>query len=290
MTPGQRFRQALLGTKPLQIVGAPNALCALMATSAGHCAIYLSGAAVANGSFALPDLGITGITDTVTEARRITAVTNTPLLVDIDCGWGSTLSIARGTRELEQAGVAAIHIEDQIQAKRCGHRPDKQIVDIKTMQARINAVAANRGDNGLYIIARTDAYACEGADGVITRAADYLSAGAEAIFIDAVPSLAEFTRLSAAIKAPLLANMTEFGMTDILTRDQLHRAGIAMALYPLTAFRAMNHAAQRAYKHLHECGDQHALLDSMQTREQLYNHLNYLELEGQQDLERRSYE
>jgi methylisocitrate lyase len=274
-TPGQRFRAALDREKPLQIAGTINAFTALLAERAGFQAIYLSGAGVANASHGLPDLGVTDLHDVLEDIRRITSATSLPLLVDVDTGWGSALSIERTTKELIRAGAAALHIEDQISAKRCGHRPGKALVDQADMCDRVSAVAQSRTDKAFYVIARTDAIASEGIDAAIMRANAYVAAGADAIFAEAVTSLNAFRRLTQEIKAPILANITEFGQTPLLTRDELAQAQVAMALYPLSAFRAMNAAAQRVYKALRDQGTQAGLLDQMMTRQELYEVLGY---------------
>lgn len=264
-----------MASQPLQVVGVPNALCAMMAAKRGHKALYLSGACVANAAFGLPDLGLTGLTDTLCEARRITAVTDVPLLVDCDTGWGSNLCLARAVRELEATGVAAIHIEDQAHIKRCGHRPNKLLVSIEDMVARILSATGARRSEDFYIIARTDSFADEGLESVIARCNAYVEAGADAVFADALISAGDFKTLAGAMDVPILANMTEFGCTELLSLEQLRELGVGMALYPLTAFRVMNHAADIAYKTLKLDGDQCALTGQMQNREQLYKLLDY---------------
>lgn len=268
-----------MANQPLQVVGAPNALCAMMAAKQGHLALYLSGACVANAAFGLPDLGLTGFTDTLCEARRITAVTDVPLLVDCDTGWGSNLSLARAVRELEAAGVAAIHIEDQVHTKRCGHRPNKLLVPIEDMAVRIRTAVGARRSEDFFIMARTDSFAGEGLASVIARCKAYVEAGADAVFADALASQSDFKALADAIDAPILANMTEFGCTDLLSLQQLRELGVSMALYPLTAFRMMNAAADIAYKNLKVGGDQRALIGQMQSRDQLYELLDYYRCE-----------
>lgn len=276
---GRRFREALAANQPLQVVGAPNALCAMMAAKQGHLALYLSGACVANAAFGLPDLGLTGFTDTLCEARRITAVTDVPLLVDCDTGWGSNLSLARAVRELEAAGVAAIHVEDQVHTKRCGHRPNKLLVPTEDMVARIQAAVGARRSEDFFIMARTDSFAGEGLASVIARCKTYIEAGADAVFADALASQSDFKALADAIDAPILANMTEFGCTDLLSLQQLRELGVSMALYPLTAFRMMNAAADIAYKNLKVGGGQRELIGQMQSRDQLYELLDYYRCE-----------
>lgn len=285
-SPGQRFRNALSIEQPLQIAGAINPLCAMLAAKAGFRAIYLSGAGVANASHGLPDLGVTNLNDVLCDARRITAACSLPLLVDIDTGWGSELSIRRTVQELEQAGVAAVHIEDQVAAKRCGHRPGKQLVDSREMQARVQAAVASRRDPAFVIMARTDAVAVEGLEAAIARARAYVEAGADMIFAEAIETLDGFRQFSQAVAVPILANMTEFGRTPLLSLDQLRSAGVAMALYPLTAFRAMNAAAQTAYQTLRSCGTQASILDQLQTRQQLYELLDYHAAEQKLDEQR----
>jgi len=283
MTPGARFRQALASERPLQIAGTINAYCALLAQKAGFKAIYLSGAGVANASFALPDLGVTTLNDVLEDARRITRATDLPLLVDIDTGFGSAFSIARTIRDMIQVGVAAVHIEDQVQAKRCGHRPGKALVEANEMCDRIKAAVDARTEDTFVLMARTDAHAVEGLDRAIERARAYVEAGADMIFAEALGSLDEYKTFAVAIKVPVLANLTEFGKTPLFTVDQMREANVAMLLYPLTAFRMMSHAAESAYRALKQSGTQKSLLDQMQTREQLYATLGYHEYEKKLD-------
>ena len=282
-SPGQRFRDALQVEQPLQIAGTINALCALQAAKAGFRALYLSGAGVANASHGLPDLGITNLNDVVSDASRITAACALPLLVDIDTGWGTELIIRRAVRELERVDVAGIHIEDQVPAKRCGHRPGKRLVDIDEMQARVRAAVSSRQDPAFVIMARTDAVAVEGIDAAITRAAAYVAAGADMIFAEAGQTLDDYRRFTQAIPVPVLANITEFGKTPLFTLDELKSAGVQMALYPLTAFRAMNAAARLAYETLRRHGTQSSILGTLQTREQLYELLDYYSAEQRVD-------
>lgn len=282
-SPGTRFREALAAHQPLQIVGTINAYCAMLAERAGHQAIYLSGAGVANASYGLPDLGMTSLNDVLEDVRRITATSALPLLVDIDTGWGGALNIARTIREMEGAGAAAVHIEDQVAQKRCGHRPNKAIVSQAEMVDRIKAATDARTDEDFFIIARTDAFQQEGIDGAIARAAACIEAGADGIFAEAVGTLDDFAAFAKALDAPILANMTEFGRTPSFHVDQLATAGCGMALYPLSAFRAMSRAAQSVYTDILEHGDQTRSLDSMQTREELYNVLGYHEFEQKLD-------
>lgn len=285
-SPGNRFRALLQTEYPLQIVGAINALGAMQAERAGFQAIYLSGAGVSNASHGLPDLGITSLNDVVSDAARITAACSLPLLVDIDTGWGTELTIKRAIRELERVGVAAVHMEDQVAAKRCGHRPGKELVDTSEMQARVAAAAANRRNPAFVVMARTDAVAVEGIDAAIQRAKDYVSAGADMIFAEAVETLDDFRRFSDAVQVPVLANLTEFGRTPYFTLQQLQSAGVQMALYPLTAFRAMNAAAKIAYETIRTTGSQQSILDKLQTRDELYQILNYLNAEKRVDQQR----
>lgn len=273
---GARFRQTLASEKPLQIVGAINANHALLARRAGYRALYLSGGGVAAGSLGMPDLGIINLDDVLIDVRRITDVCDLPLLVDIDTGFGpSAFNIARTVKSLIKAGAAACHIEDQAGAKRCGHRPGKQIVSVDEMTDRVKAAADARTDPDFYLIARTDAIATEGVDAAIERAQRCLEAGADAIFAEAVRDLETYRRFVDAIGAPVLANITEFGQTPLFTRDELAGAGVAMALYPLSAFRAMNKAAENVYQSIRRDGHQKAVVDSMQTREELYDRINY---------------
>ena len=285
-SPGNRFRTLLQTEKPLQIVGAINAISAMQAARAGFKAIYLSGAGVANASHGLPDLGITSLNDVLVDAARITAACSLPLLVDIDTGWGTELTIRRAIRELERIGVAAIHLEDQVAEKRCGHRPGKELVDTTEMQARVEAAVASRLDPSFVVMARTDAVAVEGVEAAIQRSKDYVIAGADMIFAEAVESIEDFRRFSDAVHVPVLANLTEFGRTPYFTLQQLQSAGVKMALYPLTAFRAMNAAAKLTYETIQETGSQHSILDRLQTRDELYQILNYLMLEKQVDKQR----
>jgi len=285
-SPGLRFRKLVQVEKPLQIVGAINALCAMQALRAGFQALYLSGAGVANASHGLPDLGITSLNDVLDDAARITAACSLPLLVDIDTGWGTELTIQRAIRELERVGVAAIHMEDQVAAKRCGHRPGKNLVELEEMQARVRAAVNSRKDPDFVIMARTDAVSVEGVDAAIRRANAYVAAGADMIFAEAVETLDDFRRFSQEVKVPLLANLTEFGRTPLFTLAQLDDAGVQMALYPLTAFRAMNAAAKSTYETIRINGSQQSMLNSLQTRDELYEVLNYLSAEKRVDQQR----
>lgn len=284
-TSGLRFRQAVDAERPLQVVGVINAYCARLAERAGFRALYLSGAGVANASFGLPDLGMTSLTDVLEDARRITSTTELPLLVDCDTGWGSSLTIARTVREMTRAGVAAIHLEDQVDAKRCGHRPGKQLVLTEVMVNRLKAAVDTRSDADFVIIARTDAAAREGLDAAIERAARYVEAGADMIFAEALTDAAQYQRFTQALSVPVLANMTEFGRSPLLTVDELKNAGIRLVLYPLTAFRAMSAAAVHVYETVRANGTQAELLTSMQTREALYEVLDYHSFEARLDRE-----
>lgn len=283
LSPGRRFRDALSIERPLQIAGAVNAYSAMQAERAGFRALYLSGAGVANASHGLPDLGATNLNDVLQDASRITAACALPLLVDIDTGWGAELCIQRAIRELERAGVAGVHIEDQVSAKRCGHRPGKQLVDTEEMQARLRAAVAGRHNPEFVIMARTDAVNVEGLDSAIERARAYLAVGADMIFAEAVESLEDFQRVCQSVDAPVLANMTEFGRTPTFNLDELRSVGVRMALYPLTAFRAMNAAAKLAYETIRWQGTQASIIDTLQTREQLYEVLDYHTAEQRMD-------
>ncbi len=284
-SPGERFRQAVDEERPLQVAGVIDAYCARLAERAGFRALYLSGAGVANASFGLPDLGMTTLNDVLEDARRVTGTTELPLLVDCDTGWGSPLIIARTVREMARAGVAAIHLEDQVDTKRCGHRPGKQLVTTEVMVDRLKAAVDARVDPAFVIMARTDAAAGEGLAAAIERANRYVEAGADMVFAEALTDAEHFRRFAAAVSVPVLANMTEFGRTPLLTLDELRAAGIRLVLYPLTAFRAMNAAASRVYQTLRTHGDQTSLLPEMQTRDELYDVLDYHAFERQLDRE-----
>jgi methylisocitrate lyase len=274
-SPGARLRSAVETERPLQVAGTINAYSALLAEQAGFRAIYLSGAGVANASFALPDLGITTLNDVLEDARRITRATDLPLLVDADTGFGSAFSIARTIRDMTAAGVAGVHLEDQVQAKRCGHRPGKALVEAGEMVDRIKAAVDARTDDAFVIMARTDAHAVEGLQQAIDRSTKYVAAGADMIFAEALSSLEEFKQFTAAVRVPVLANLTEFGKTPLFTIEEMRKAGVGLVLYPLTAFRMMSAAALRAYATLRKQGTQKDLLGEMQTREQLYQALDY---------------
>lgn len=281
---GEKFRTALKSESPLQVIGTINANHALLAKRAGYRAIYLSGGGVAAGSLGVPDLGITTLEDVLVDVRRITAVCDLPLLVDIDTGFGpSAFNIQRTIRSLIDAGAAAAHMEDQIGAKRCGHRPNKEVVSTTEMVDRIKAAVIARGSDSFYLIARTDAVAVEGLDSAIARAKAYVDAGADAIFAEAIRTLEDYKRFTTEIKVPVLANITEFGLTPLFTIDELRGAGIAMALYPLSAFRAMNKAAEHVYQVIRKEGTQKSVLGEMQTREELYERINYYEYEKSLD-------
>lgn len=282
---GLRFRQGVETERPLQVVGVINAYCARLADRAGFRALYLSGAGVANASFGLPDLGVTSLNDVLEDARRITAATDLPLLVDCDTGWGSSLMIARTVREMVRANVAAIHLEDQVEQKRCGHRPGKQLVTTEAMVNRLKAAVDARSNEQFVIMARTDAAANEGVDAAIERAARYVEAGANMIFAEALTEPAQYRKFTSAIDVPVLANMTEFGRSPLLTVTELKELGVRLALYPLTAFRAMSEAAVRVYDTVRSTGTQASLLSTMQTREGLYEVLDYYNLEARLDRE-----
>jgi methylisocitrate lyase len=282
--PGAKFLKALSAESPLQIVGTINANHALLAEQAGYKAIYLSGGGVAAGSLGVPDLGITTLEDVLIDVRRIVNVTKLPLLVDIDTGFGpSAFNIQRTITSLIAAGAAAAHIEDQVGAKRCGHRPNKELVSKQEMVDRISAAVSAKGDNSFVIMARTDAIAVEGLDAAIDRAKAYVQAGATMIFPEAIGDLETYKKFADAVKVPILANITEFGLTPMFTTGELKSANVAMALYPLSAFRAMNKAASNVYQTIKQSGTQKELLDKMQTRDELYQSINYYEYEKSLD-------
>ena len=281
---GEKFRNALAQEKPLQIVGTINANHALLAERAGYRAIYLSGGGVAAGSLGLPDLGISTLEDVLVDVRRIVNVCPLPLLVDIDTGFGpSAFNIARTITSLISAGAAAAHIEDQVGAKRCGHRPNKELVAEAEMVDRVSAAVDARGDDPFVIIARTDAIAVEGMDAAIERAQAYVAAGADAIFPEAIRDLDSYKKFTDAVSVPVLANITEFGLTPLFTVAELRSAGVDMALYPLSAFRAMNKAAENVFEVIRREGTQKSVIDTMQTREELYERINYYEFEKSLD-------
>jgi len=281
---GAAFRKAVQEESPLQVVGAINANHALLAKRAGFRAIYLSGGGVAAGSLGLPDLGISNLDDVLVDVRRITDVCDLPLLVDIDTGFGaSAFNVARSVRSLAKAGAAACHIEDQVGAKRCGHRPGKEIVGLGEMVDRVKAAADARIDPDFVIMARTDALAVEGLDAAIERAVACVEAGADMIFPEAITSLEMYKQFADAVKVPVLANITEFGATPLFTLDELKSANVAMALYPLSAFRAMNRAAENVYNAIRRDGTQRDVLDTMQTRAELYDRIDYHSYEQKLD-------
>lgn len=273
--PGKLFREALAQEKPLQIVGVINAYAAVMAEHVGYRALYLSGAGVANACYGLPDLGMTSLDNVLEEIRRITSVTSLPLLVDADTGWGHELNIARTVQAFIKAGAAGMHIEDQVANKRCGHRPDKKIVPIDEMVARLCAAVSAKSDADFIVMARTDALASEGLAAAIDRAKAYVEAGADMIFAEAVTSLDDYRLFVQETHVPVLANITEFGRTPLFTREELASCGVAMALYPLSAFRAMSKAALDVYQSIRQEGTQKHVVDNMQTRAELYQLLNY---------------
>ena len=280
---GARFRQAVEDERPLQVVGTVNAYCALLAERQGFRALYLSGAGVANASFAQPDLGITTLNDVLEDVRRITGATSLPLLVDADTGWGTAFHIARTVKEMIRAGAAALHIEDQAQAKRCGHRPNKQLVPGDEMVDRIKAAVDARTDRQFVVMARTDALAGEGMEAALERVRRYVEAGADMVFPEALRTLEDYRAFCGAADAPVLANLTEFGRTPLFSVEELRGCGVGLALYPLSAFRAMSRAAVEVYRAIREEGTQRGLTDRMQTREQLYDVLRYHDYERKLD-------
>ncbi|EGN2617404.1 methylisocitrate lyase [Salmonella enterica] len=283
-SPGQAFRAALTKENPLQIVGAINANHALLAQRAGYQAIYLSGGGVAAGSLGLPDLGISTLDDVLTDIRRITDVCPLPLLVDADIGFGSSaFNVARTVKAITKAGAGALHIEDQVGAKRCGHRPNKAIVSKEEMVDRIRAAVDARTDPNFVIMARTDALAVEGLEAALDRAQAYVEAGADMLFPEAITELSMYRQFADVAQVPILANITEFGATPLFTTDELRSANVAMALYPLSAFRAMNRAAEKIYTVLRQEGTQKRVIDIMQTRNELYESINYYQYEEKLD-------
>lgn len=283
LTPGGRLRAALKEERPLQVVGTINAYAAILAEAAGFRALYLSGAGVANASHGLPDLGMTNLTDVLEEVRRLTAATSLPLLVDADTGFGGALMIGRTVRELERAGAAGLHLEDQVAAKRCGHRPGKQLVEAAEMVDRIKAAVDARTDSAFVVMARTDALAIEGLAAAVERACRYREAGADMLFPEALGELDHYRRFAEATGLPVLANLTEFGRTPLFTLEELRGAGVALALYPLSAFRAMSAAALRVYRAIREEGTQRGVVDTMQSRDELYRLLGYHAFEERLD-------
>jgi methylisocitrate lyase len=280
---GARFRAALKAEKPLQIIGAINAYHAMLATQTGFKALYLSGGGVAAGSLGLPDLGISTLEDVLIDVRRITDAVDTPLLVDIDTGWGGAFNIARSVKSIAKAGAAAVHIEDQVSAKRCGHRPNKAIVSLEEMVDRVKAAVDAKPDADFVVMARTDALAVEGLQSAIDRACACVEAGADMIFPEAMTELSMYKQFAAAVKVPVLANITEFGSTPLFTVDELRTADVSMVLYPLSAFRAMNHAALKVYQAMRKDGTQQNVIGLMQSRAELYDYLGYHAFEQKLD-------
>jgi methylisocitrate lyase len=283
LSAGERLRAAVAAERPLQVVGAVNAYTALLAERSGFRALYLSGAGVANASFGLPDLGITSLNDVCEDVRRMTSATDLPLLVDADTGWGAAFNIARTTHDLIRSGAAGMHLEDQVQAKRCGHRPGKALVSAVEMVDRLKAAVDARQDPAFVIMARTDAHAVEGQAAAIERALQYVEAGADMIFAEALTTLDEYREFTAQVTVPVLANITEFGKTPLFTVDELASVGVALALYPLSAFRAMSKAALEVYGELRRTGTQQGVVDRMQTRTELYDVLGYHDYEQKLD-------
>ena len=283
MTQGKKFRDAIKNTSPLVIPGAINAYSAKLAERANYKAIYLSGSGVAAASYGLPDLGVTSLEDVLIDAKRITAATELPLLVDIDTGWGDSSEVSNTIVEMQNAGVAAVHIEDQIFDKRCGHRPNKQIVSVAEMQERLKAAVDAKKDESFFIMARTDALASEGIEKAIERCSEYLKVGVDGIFFEAAVSLDEYKEFKKNFSAPLLANITEFGKTPLFTQKELSDVGVDIVLYPLSAFRAMSLSAEKIYNSIIKEGTQEPLLDIMQSREELYEILDYYNFEKQLD-------
>ena len=281
--PGELFRQAIAEERPLQLVGVINAYAAVMAEAAGFRAAYLSGSGVATASYGLPDLGMTTLDNVAEDVRRITAAVSLPLLVDADTGWGGAFMIARTVKELSKAGAAGIHIEDQVQAKRCGHRPGKQVVSTREMCDRVKAAVDAKPYAEFVVMARTDAIAAEGVEAGIERAVAYRDAGADMIFAEAVTDPSDYTRFRDATGVPVLANLTEFGQTPMLTREELVKVGVDIALYPLSAFRAMNRAAEQVFREIRNSGTQRTIMDQMQTRDELYEYLEYHSYEKKLD-------
>lgn len=282
-SPGRRLREAMAAEQPLQAVGAVNAYCAMLAERAGFHALYLSGAGVANASLGLPDLGISTLADVVEDVRRITRATSLPLIADMDTGWGNAFNIARAIRDLTNAGAAGAHIEDQVQAKRCGHRPNKAIVPTEEMEDRLSAAVSARTDPDFVIIARTDAFAREGLEAAIERARRYVAAGADVLFPEALTELRQYDAFAAAVDVPILANITEFGVTPLFSVNDLASAGVSLVIYPLSAFRAMSAAAVRVYETIRRDGSQVGVINMMQTRRELYDVLGYDAYEQQLD-------
>ena len=283
MTPGEKFKLALDKNSPLKVVGTINAYCAMLAERAGHNAIYLSGGGVANASFGLPDLGITTLADVTEDVQRICDATDLPLLVDIDTGWGGAFNIGRTIKNIEKAGAAAVHIEDQVSQKRCGHRPNKSIVSKIEMVDRIKAAVDSKANKDFMVMARTDALAVEGVESALDRAIACVEAGANAIFPEAILDLEQYRLFTETLDVPVLANITEFGKTPLYTCEELRDAGVSIALYPLSAFRAMSKAALNVYETIANNGSQAEVIDLMQTRDELYETLNYHSYETKLD-------
>lgn len=283
MSAGKKFRDALKKNNPLIIPGAINAYSAILAERAGHKAIYLSGGGVAAASYGLPDLGITSMEDVLIDVKRISNASSLPLLVDIDTGWGGAFNISRTIKEMVNVGCAAVHMEDQVSQKRCGHRPNKSLVSSNEMQDRIKAAVDGREDESFFIMARTDALESEGLSGAIDRACSYVEHGADGIFLEAVTSIEEYKNFKEVINVPLLANITEFGKTPLFSKDELSKVNVDMILYPLSAFRGMSKTAEKIYNSLLKEATQENLLDIMQTREELYERLNYHSFEEKLD-------
>ena len=280
---GKKFKKLVAETKPLQIVGTVNAYSSIMAEKVGHQAIYLSGGGVAASSLGVPDLGITSLADVLEDAKRITQATSLPLLVDADTGWGGSFNIARCVREMIKSGVAGIHIEDQVSQKRCGHRPNKAIVSTSEMIDRIKSAVDAKTDSDFVIMARTDALAIEGMGSAIDKAKAFVEAGADMIFPEALSSIEQYKEFSDSLSVPILANITEFGKTPLYSKTELYEVGVDMILYPLSAFRAMSNAALNVYQHILKDGHQRNVIESMQTREELYDFLDYHQYEKQLD-------
>lgn len=283
MSSGKKFRDALQENNPLIIPGTINAYSAILAEKSGHKAIYLSGGGVAAASYGIPDLGITSMEDVLTDVKRITNASSLPLLVDIDTGWGGAFNIAKTIKNMIDAGCGAVHIEDQVSQKRCGHRPNKSLVSKDEMQDRIKSAVDGRHDESFFIMARTDAIASEGIEGALERILAYVEEGADGIFLEAATSLEEYALVKKETNVPILANITEFGKTPLFTKDELAKVGVDMMLFPLTAFRAMSQIAEKVYISLAKDGTQDGLLDIMQTREELYDRLNYHSFEQKLD-------
>jgi len=283
MQPGQKFRDSLKNNQPLILPGTINAYSAKLAERADHKAIYLSGSGVAAASYGLPDLGVTSMQDVLVDVKRITDASSLPLLVDIDTGWGDSKQISETIIEMGKAGCAAVHIEDQVFDKRCGHRPNKKLVSIEEMRDRLCASISSKVDDSFFIMARTDAIATEGIDGAFKRCDAYIDEGVDGIFLEAVTSIEQYKVFKENFSTPILANITEFGKTPLFTQDELKQVGVDMVLYPLTAFRAMSLSAEKIYNSIIKDGTQEQLLDIMQTREELYEVLDYYNFEKQLD-------